>query len=120
MYQLLLLMQDEANADKWQNEVDNHIHLTYRNAMTHRTGIKEAVESAGGAAQLAVKVGVTRQMVYYWLTKGYIPPKRIPKFSRITGISEERLLGDVLRSAQAEEPPPVAASPVSDGPSAPA
>ena len=40
------------------------------------TGIKQAIEMAGGACALAHKLGVTHQAVYAWDKRGWVPMQR--------------------------------------------
>ena len=40
------------------------------------TGIKKAIELAGGANALATKLGVTHQAVYTWVQRGWVPAQR--------------------------------------------
>ena len=40
------------------------------------TGIKKAIEMAGGANALATKLGVTHQAIYTWVRRGWVPAQR--------------------------------------------
>ncbi len=40
------------------------------------TGIKKAIELAGGANALATKLGVTHQAIYTWVRRGWVPAQR--------------------------------------------
>ena len=40
------------------------------------TGIKRAIELAGGANALATKLGVTHQAIYTWVRRGWVPAQR--------------------------------------------
>ena len=40
------------------------------------TGIKKAIEKAGGANALATKLGVTHQAIYTWVRRGWVPAQR--------------------------------------------
>jgi DNA-binding transcriptional regulator YdaS (Cro superfamily) len=40
------------------------------------TGIKRAIEMAGGACALAYKLGVTHQAIYTWAKRGWVPMQR--------------------------------------------
>ena len=50
------------------------------------SGIEQAVELAGSQTQLARQIGVTPQAVQQWVERGYVPPRRVPKVTEITGI----------------------------------
>ena len=40
------------------------------------TGIKKAIDLAGGANALAAKLGVTHQAIYTWVRRGWVPAQR--------------------------------------------
>jgi DNA-binding transcriptional regulator YdaS (Cro superfamily) len=55
------------------------------------TGIKKAIEMAGGANQLALKLGVTHQAVYVWLRKGWVPSQRALQIEHLFDIPRAEL-----------------------------
>jgi DNA-binding transcriptional regulator YdaS (Cro superfamily) len=55
------------------------------------TGIKRAVDLAGGASLLAHKLGVTHQAVYVWLRKGWVPPQRALEIEKMFDIPRVEL-----------------------------
>ncbi len=63
------------------------------------SGIQKAVQAFGSQAALARYLGVNRQAVHEWLSKGAVPPKRVPEILRrcpdlsvaeLVGIEERR------------------------------
>lgn len=52
-----------------------------------------AIRAAGGRKELAkaISPAVTRQAVEYWLSKGEIPPSKVPEVARVTGIPKKLL-----------------------------
>jgi DNA-binding transcriptional regulator YdaS (Cro superfamily) len=55
------------------------------------TGIKKAIEMAGGANALAAKLGVTHQAVYVWLRKGWVPSQRALQIEHLFDIPRAEL-----------------------------
>ena len=62
------------------------------------TGIARAIDRIGGQHELARRIGVSQQAVHQWYSLGYVPPKRIPIISKITGINRIDLLNPRLRA----------------------
>jgi len=56
---------------------------------------RRACVAAGGGAQLARQIGVTRFAVQQWLTNA-IPAARVPAVSRVTGIPMHQLRPDLF------------------------
>lgn len=56
------------------------------------TGIKSAVERAGGAAKLGEILGVSHQVVYVWLKRGWVPNDRAIQLENIYSIPRADLL----------------------------
>lgn len=50
------------------------------------TGIKKAVDLAGGASILAHKLGVSHQAVYVWLRNGWVPAQRALEIEKLLDI----------------------------------
>lgn len=55
------------------------------------TGIKKAVNLAGGANQLAHKLGVTHQAIYVWMRKGWVPAQRALEIEHLFDIPRVEL-----------------------------
>ena len=55
------------------------------------TGIKKAVDLAGGANQLALKLDVTHQAIYVWLRKGWVPSQRALQIEHLFDIPRVEL-----------------------------
>jgi DNA-binding transcriptional regulator YdaS (Cro superfamily) len=70
------------------------------------TGIYKAVQKAGGPPHLASRIGVSRQAVYEWLQRGYVPAKRAIQIGEAFGIPREELIDPRLRSAMADSSNP--------------
>jgi len=58
---------------------------------TKMTGIKKAVNLAGGANQLALKLDVTHQAIYVWLRKGWVPSQRALQIEHMFDIPRAEL-----------------------------
>lgn len=56
------------------------------------TGIKKAIELAGGANALAHKLGVTHQAVYTWAHRGWVPVQRAVQIENAFDIPRTELL----------------------------
>ncbi len=56
------------------------------------TGIKRAIEMAGGACALAFQLGVTHQAVYIWAKRGWVPMQRALEIERLYPIPRTELL----------------------------
>lgn len=56
------------------------------------TGIKSAVERAGGAAKLAAALGVSHQIVYKWSARGWVPTARAAQIEEVYGIPRADLV----------------------------
>jgi len=65
--------------------------------MSKSSPVSEAVERAGGAANLARALNVSRQAIYKWQR---IPADRVREIERLTGISRETLRPDLYGAAQ--------------------
>lgn len=58
--------------------------------MSGNTALQQWVDNGGSVQELAEKLRMTRQGVYYWLRAG-IPDYRIAKVARYTGIRAAKL-----------------------------
>lgn len=56
------------------------------------TGISKAVEAAGGVRLLAEKLGVTRQAVFKWHQRGWVPLARALEIERVYGVPRQQLV----------------------------
>jgi len=72
--------------------------------LTDQTGIDKAVRSAGGAASLAAKLGVSHQAVYQWIQNGWVPLERAMQLEKLYDIPRAELLSP--RLAALVEPAP--------------
>lgn len=52
----------------------------------------DAIEKAGGGAELARKLGLTRQAIYQWSS---VPPKHVPEVESLSGVPRHRLRPDL-------------------------
>jgi hypothetical protein len=64
-----------------------HAHMKYRNPL-----LLDAIVAAGGIAELARQLGVTRQAVSLW---DKIPLKHLRAVSKMTGIPRQQLRPDL-------------------------
>jgi DNA-binding transcriptional regulator YdaS (Cro superfamily) len=62
-----------------------------------RAGIDDAVDIAGSQSELARLVGVSRQAVQEWVTKGWVPNDRVERVEELTQVPRERLVDPSLR-----------------------
>ena len=65
-------------------------------------GIKLAIFMAGNQAKLAESLGVTQQMVSYWLRRGWVSPTRAREIEALYGIKQAKLINP--RIAELFEP----------------
>jgi DNA-binding transcriptional regulator YdaS (Cro superfamily) len=56
------------------------------------TGIEQAVAVAGSQRNLAEMLGVTQQLVSYWIKQKCVPQRRIVEVEQMTGISRDLLI----------------------------
>lgn len=62
-----------------------------------KTGIDEAVEAAGGDAELARLMGVTRQFLQGCRRRGYVPYGRARQVEHLTKVDRRRLVDPIIR-----------------------
>lgn len=58
--------------------------------------LHHAAQKVGGIPQLAQKLGISRQAIYYWTR---IPADRVVEIERITGIDRRELRPDIFGEA---------------------
>jgi DNA-binding transcriptional regulator YdaS (Cro superfamily) len=56
------------------------------------TGIKLAIDLAGGACALAYNLGVTHQAIYTWAKRGWVPMQRALQIEQEYGVPRTQLL----------------------------
>lgn len=57
--------------------------------------VQEAILIFGSQSAFAKQCGVAQPTVFKWLKKGKIPPKRVLKIEKITGIPRYKLNSDI-------------------------
>jgi DNA-binding transcriptional regulator YdaS (Cro superfamily) len=55
------------------------------------TGVRRAINKAGGRLALAKLIGVSREAVRLWESSGHVPVKRCPAVAEKTGIPKHEL-----------------------------
>lgn len=70
------------------------------------TGIQSAAERAGGAAKLAAAIGVSHQVVYVWLRRGWVPNNRAVQIKDMYGIPRVSLINPQLAEFFGTAPTP--------------
>lgn len=56
-----------------------------------RNGVEMAVEAAGSQSELARVMGVGRQSVHYWMSRGHVPPAVALEIERRLGVHRHYL-----------------------------
>ena len=69
------------------------------------SAVEQAIDTYGGAAALARRLGISRNAISLWRQNGRVPQSRIDEVERLTGISRHDLRPDIFGPA-----PTVAAS----------
>lgn len=64
----------------------------------YETGIYKVVELAGGVSALGRALHVSRQAIYMWLTRGYVPLKRAIQMEEMYAVPRATLVDERLRS----------------------
>lgn len=64
----------------------------------YETPVYKAVEAAGGVSPLARLLGVSRQVVYTWLRRGWVPTKRAFEIESRLNIPRGDLVHPTLRN----------------------
>jgi len=60
------------------------------------SGIKQAADRVGSQTRLAELLGVSKQVVSYWVRRGYVPPKWARRVETATGVSVAELCPEVF------------------------
>ncbi len=68
------------------------------------TGIKRAVEQAGGAAKLGTTLGVSHQAIYVWVKRGWAPNDRAVQIENLYAIPRAELVNPKLAALFAGTP----------------
>lgn len=58
--------------------------------------VDELFAKAGGTKALAAELGVSRQALYLWRTRGYVPAGRLVQIERLYGIPRRKLANPLL------------------------
>lgn len=66
------------------------------------TGMDKAVEAAGGQSHLARALGVKRQSVQQWVSRGWPPNGRIVEIANLYGVDRMELLDPATASLIAD------------------
>lgn len=61
------------------------------------TGIKKAIDAAGGQVKLAEALNVSQQVVSQWHTKGWVPAGRVIEIESLYGVPRQELVKPKLR-----------------------
>jgi len=61
------------------------------------TTLRRAVDFADGVPRFAHALGVSHQVVYQWLRRGWVPPKRAAQISALYGVPAAELINPALR-----------------------
>lgn len=61
------------------------------------TGLYRAVNAYGAVSKLAKAMGVSRQVMYSWLQRGFVPTGRAAEVSQLTGVPTAELIDPKLR-----------------------
>jgi DNA-binding transcriptional regulator YdaS (Cro superfamily) len=59
---------------------------------TNTNGVSEAIDAAGGQAQLAKVIGCTQQNVSAWKQRGFVPVEHLVAVEAATGVPRTRLI----------------------------
>jgi len=68
------------------------------NPSIYHTAVFKAVELSGSIAELAKKLGVSRQVIYVWIRQGFVPLRRAIQIEEIFGIPRVQLIDPVLHT----------------------
>lgn len=91
----------QAVVNKWLKEDGSEAPPEVRPA---DSAVREAVEKAGSAAELARVLKVSGQAVGIWLRQGYTPQGRAKEIEMHYGISRDRLVSPKVRSLMGINP----------------
>lgn len=79
--------------------------------MDTKTPLDEAITNAGSQAALARAIGVSQQLISYWIKKGgKVPAEYVPLVEDVSGVSRHALRPDVFGKPPATAQPATAAA----------
>lgn len=67
------------------------------------SALKTLVKDNGNPSRFARRVGVSRQALYLWMARGFVPPIRAVQLEAIFGVPRLRLMDPLLISGSIEE-----------------
>ncbi len=70
----------------------------FNDGQSQMTGINHAIELAGGACNLALRLGVSHQIVYIWARRGWVPGQRALQIERAYNIPRIDLINPEIVS----------------------
>lgn len=76
--------------------------LSYLETMPE-SALKGLVKDHGNPTRFARRVGVSRQALYTWMARGFVPPIRAVQLEAIFGVPRLRLMDPLLISGSIEE-----------------
>ena len=76
--------------------------LSYVESMPE-SALKSLVQTNGNPTRFARRVGVSRQALYLWMARGFVPPIRAVQLEAIFGTPRLRLMDPLLISGSIEE-----------------
>lgn len=62
------------------------------------TGLARAVTVAGGVSKMARAMSVSRQIMYMWLQRGYVPTGRAAEIEKLSQVPARELIDPKLRT----------------------
>lgn len=63
---------------------------------TTKSGIEDAIDSAGSQEALAAAVGCTQQNVSWWKRQGFVPVEHVVAVEQASGVPRARLIKPAL------------------------
>ena len=58
------------------------------------TDLRRYAEKHGGITATATAFGVSKAVLWAWISRGQVPPEHVPTVSDLTGISRDKLRPD--------------------------
>lgn len=53
------------------------------------------IKAAGGQSELARRLDIRQQSVYYWIQRGRVPAERVLEVERVTGVPRHQIRPDL-------------------------